>query len=60
MKISLTYQQEEAPTAARLIARIRTEYPVTKLHKSQRHPPFIHAYLTIGNSKRPSSHGDLC
>ncbi len=59
MKISLTYQQAEAPAAACLIAQIRAKYPVTKLHKSQRHPPFIHAYLTIGNSKKPSGHGDL-
>lgn len=60
MKIALTYRQEEASAAARLIAQIRAKYPGSKLHKSERHPPFIHAYLTIGNVKNPRIHPGLC
>lgn len=56
MKVSFTYQQEEAPAVARLIARIRAEYPDSKLHKSEQHPPFIHAYVTVGNVKKSSNH----
>lgn len=56
MKVAFTYRQEEGPEAARLIAQIRAAYPGSKLHKSEQHPPFIHAYLTIGNVKKPSNH----
>lgn len=53
MKVAITYRQEEAPTATRLIAKIRAKYPGSKLRKSEQHPPFVHAYVTIENVKKP-------
>lgn len=53
MKIALTYQQNEASIAAYLIALIRARYPCSKLHKSKRHPPFTHVYLTIERQENP-------
>lgn len=53
MKIAITYQQNEASIAAYLIALIRARYPCSKLHKSKRHPPFTHVYLTIERHETP-------
>ncbi len=59
MKVTLAYQQPEAPAAARLIAWIRSEYPGVKVRKSERHPPFIHMYLTVDIPQKSSIHAGL-
>lgn len=59
MKVSLTYQQEEVSAAAYLIALIQARYPGSKLHKSEQHPPFIHAYLTVRKPDKPSDKAGL-
>ena len=59
MKISLTYQREEISAAAYLIALIQTRYPGSKLHKSEQHTPFIHAYLTVREPDKPNNKAGL-
>lgn len=59
MKISLTYQRGEALLAGSLISMLQRLFPGAKLHKSEHHPPFIHAYLTVRNPEKPSDKAGL-
>lgn len=46
MKISIAYLPEDEKEAAAVVAALRRLHPGVKVRKSERHPPFLHLYLT--------------
>ncbi len=46
MKVTLAYIPEEQKEAAAVLAALRPLLKWERVHKSDRHPPFLHIYLT--------------
>ena len=53
MKITISFTEPEKEEAAACVAALRQLHPSVKVRKSERHPPFIHVYLT---TKKPGNH----
>lgn len=47
MKIKITYQQEEVRKMRLLLSFIEGLMPAVKVRFSDRHAPYLHAYLTV-------------
>lgn len=52
MKHTIAYLPEEEPEAASDLEELRRRHPLAKVHKSDRHPPYKHIYLT---TKKPAN-----
>lgn len=52
MKITIAYIPEEETEAAAAVAAIRSINPGITARKSERHPPFMHLYLTTRKPKK--------
>lgn len=50
MKIKISYEPDENMKALKLIGLIQDYLPEITIHKSQRHPPYLHIYLA---TKKP-------
>jgi len=50
-KITIAYLPEDEPEAAAALAALRRLNPDAKVRKSDRHPPFLHIYLTTKRQK---------
>ena len=53
MKITIAYLPEEREEAAAILAALRPLLAWEKVHKSDRHPPFSHIYLTTRKPETP-------
>lgn len=47
MKIKITYQQEEYRKMRLILSFIKGLMPAVKVRFSDRHAPYLHAYLTV-------------
>ena len=52
MKITIAYISEEQEEAATILAALRRLHPDGKVRKSDRHPPYLHIYLTTKQQKQ--------
>lgn len=50
MKVKITYQTDNE--LDKILEVIRSVYPRFKVRKSNKHPPFLHAYITVENAKK--------
>ena len=46
MKITIAYTEESSADAAASVAALQKVLPGVKVKKSEKHPPFMHLYLT--------------
>ena len=46
MKVKITYLPEEEDAAVADLAALQLRHPDAKVHRSDRHPPYKHIYLT--------------
>lgn len=53
MKIKIAYQDGEMLAARTVEEFVRAMWPMVKVHKSDRHAPFLHTYLTIEIPPKP-------
>lgn len=53
MKITIAYIPEEQEEAAAVLAALRPLLAWEKVRKSDRHPPFLHTYLTTKKAGKP-------
>ncbi len=53
MKVTIAYIPEEQEEAAAVLAALRPLLPGHKVRKSDRHPPFLHLYLTTRKPGKP-------
>lgn len=53
MKITIAYIPEEQEEAAAVLAALRPLLAWEKVRKSDRHPPFLHTYLTTKKAEKP-------
>lgn len=53
MKITIAYIPEEEQQADADLATLRRNHSGAKVHKSDRHPPFKHIYLTTKTTGKP-------
>ena len=58
MKISIAYLPEEHQAAGIIKRVICATFGGVKVRKSDRHPPFIHIYLTTTKPEKPNNSGD--
>lgn len=52
MKITVAYLPEDEKDAAAVLAALRRLHPDGNVRKSDRHPPYLHVYLTTRQKKR--------
>ena len=57
MKIKITYAAEEDQEVTRTVNAIKQLHPHIRVHKSDRHPPYKHLYLTVKNGGIPRRNG---
>lgn len=57
MKITIAYLSDETAAANKIINEVASRHPTVKVKKSNRHPPFNHAYLTIKKPDTPHQIG---
>lgn len=55
MKWKCTYQPGEKEEAAADLAALLRRHPGAKVRKSDRHPPFMHIYVTVPSSGPPAA-----
>lgn len=55
MKIKISYLPEEGTKAAQIERMLRAMLLVEKIRYSDRHPPYLHTYLTTEQPKRPGN-----
>ena len=51
-KITVAYLPEDEKAAAAALAALRRLHPDGKVRKSDRHPPYLHIYLTTKQQKQ--------
>lgn len=51
MKIAISYVAAEEQEATAALAALRRLHPDGKVRKSDRHPPYLHIYLTTKRQK---------
>ena len=56
MKINITYQQEEVRKMRLILRFVEGLMPAVKVRFSDRHAPYLHAYLTV---TPPEENGNL-
>lgn len=54
MKITIAYTADEATKALTVLGIIRDYLPDTTVHKSERHPPYTHLYVSTKRPGNPS------
>ena len=52
MKITVAYLPEDEKEATAALAALRRLHPDGKVRKSDRHPPYLHIYLTTKQPKQ--------
>ena len=52
MKVKITYLPEEEVAAAADLAALQLRHPDAKVHRSDRHPPYKHIYLTAKEERK--------
>ena len=52
MKITVAYLPEDEKEATAALAALRRLHPDGKVRKSDRHPPYLHIYLTTKQQKQ--------
>lgn len=53
MKITIAYTAEEAKKANIALVLLRSYLPDVRVHKSERHAPYFHLYLTTKKAGKP-------
>lgn len=53
MKITIAYTAEEEGNACAATRQLLRLFPAMKVHKSERHPPFLHLYMTTKIPEKP-------
>lgn len=53
MKITIAHRPEEQQAVDIALGALLQQFPDAKVHKSVRHPPFRHIYLTTTNPADP-------
>ena len=52
MKVTISYTKEETEEATAIVAALLHRFPDARAKRSERHPPFLHFYLST--SKKPT------
>lgn len=58
MKITIAYTAEEEKQAYVALAFLRSYLPGMNVHKSERHTPYLHLYLTTKKAETTSNSGN--
>lgn len=58
MKITIAYTADETKTAYIALAILRSYLPDVRVHKSERHAPYLHLYLTTKKAETTSNSGN--
>ncbi len=53
MKVTIAHTAEEQEEADTVLSALRRLHPDGKVRKSDRHPPFLHLYLTTKKPGKP-------
>lgn len=59
MKITIAYMAEEEEQARVALAFLRSYLPGMRVHKSERHAPYLHLYLTTKKAETTSNSEDM-
>lgn len=54
MKITIAYTMDEEPRACTVLGILRGYIPDLTVHKSERHAPYLHIYMTTKKAGKPA------